>query len=184
MMGAATIFARHARTIAEDAGVGFDNQSFFVVEATASQLPGAIVTIANCSQQAVALAAYKLAEATIEEQAQRLYERVLTTFPQGKVSKDTVVKGASDFDWPVSVLVRAETGRPTIFEPVAKRYASVVDAVAKFTDIAKSPNPPNRVVVVHDKGSFGKYLRILNQTADVIDDLEPNETFVRLARAA
>lgn len=50
MMGASSIYMRNARSIAEAAGVRFDNQAFFVLEASREQLAGAIVTIANRSQ--------------------------------------------------------------------------------------------------------------------------------------
>lgn len=60
MMGASLIYARQGRSIAENAGVGFDNQAFFLVEASRGQLPGAVVTIANCSHEATALAAFQL----------------------------------------------------------------------------------------------------------------------------
>src|SRR4051794_21294640 len=49
MMGAGSMYAKPARVIAEEAGVRFDNQAFFVLETSRDQLPGAVVTIANCS---------------------------------------------------------------------------------------------------------------------------------------
>jgi hypothetical protein len=51
LYGAGAFYVRHARPIAEKAGVGFDNQAFFVVEATREQLSGAVVTIGNCARR-------------------------------------------------------------------------------------------------------------------------------------
>jgi hypothetical protein len=53
-----------------------------VVEASHGQLPGAVVTIANCSHEATALAAYKLAERKSVDETERLYERLITIFPK------------------------------------------------------------------------------------------------------
>ncbi len=53
MMGSGSMYAENARLIAEAAGVRFDNQAFFVLEASCEQLHGAVVTIANCSQEAM-----------------------------------------------------------------------------------------------------------------------------------
>jgi hypothetical protein len=57
---------RHARPIAEAAGVGFDNQTFFIMGARRDQLVGTVITIANCSQEA-----YALAEKTFEDNKAR-----------------------------------------------------------------------------------------------------------------
>jgi hypothetical protein len=63
LMEASLIYGRHARTIAEMAGIRFDSEAFFVIEVSREQLAGAIATIANCSQEAVALAATSVAAA-------------------------------------------------------------------------------------------------------------------------
>ena len=62
MMGAAAIFARVAPRVAENAGVSFDHQAFFVLEVGREQLVGVVATIASCSQEAVQLTAFRLAE--------------------------------------------------------------------------------------------------------------------------
>jgi hypothetical protein len=64
LMGADLLYARHAHPIAETNGVRFDNQAFFILEASRDQLPGAVVTIANCSHEATVRAADTLAEKT------------------------------------------------------------------------------------------------------------------------
>ena len=55
-------YMRHARPIAKAAGVGFDNQAFFIMGARRDQLVGAVITIANCSQDATMQAVYAPAE--------------------------------------------------------------------------------------------------------------------------
>jgi len=185
MIGASSIYSRHARLIAEASGVGFDNQAFFVVEANREQLAGAIITIANCSQEAAMVAAQKHAERRFYEEAVRLYDRLVRVFQPRAVAKNAEIVGASNYRWKVAAIVRPKPdAAPTIFEPVFNQHNSVVNAVAKFHDIARLDNAPTRVAVVHHKSEFGNYLGILSQAANVIDDDAPNETIKRLARAA
>src|ERR1051326_3044931 len=190
LYGAGTYYARHARPIAEKAGVGFDNQSFFIVEATHDQLAGAVVTIANCSQEASMRAADALAEKTFEDSTNRLYDRLVSVFAGGVrrtkiVSKNARIIGYSSTEWPVATLVNPPGGsRPAIFEPVNKHHSSVAYATMKFHDIALLENAPVRVAVVQKKAEFGTYLNVLSQAASVIDEDVPDDTYVRLARAA
>jgi hypothetical protein len=185
LMGAGSMYARPARVIAEEAGVRFDNQAFFVLEASRDQLPGAVVTIANCSQQAVMRAADALAEKTFEDRKTRLYEKLVSVFDAKTVKKNAEVVGASTQHWPVAALVTLPGVRPTIFEPVTKHPNSIAHASMKFGDIALLKNDaPQRVAVVHNKKELGTLLTVLSRSANVIDDDETKERIVRLARAA
>jgi|SRR5271169_120461 len=192
MHGAAIFYMRHARPIAEAAGVGFDNQAFFIMEASREQLPGAVVTIANCSQEATNRAAYALAEKTFEDSKDRLYERLVKVFakaagPSTKiVTRNVKVIGHSSTEWPIATIVRLPGAQTqTIFEPVTKHHNSVAAASMKFHDIALlGKRAPNRVAVVHNKQEFGTYLQVLSQAANVIDEEVADSTFVRLAKAA
>jgi hypothetical protein len=192
MQGASLFYMRAARPIAEAAGVGFDNQAFFIMEASREQLAGAVVTIANCSQEATMQAAYALAEKTFEDSKDRLYERLVKVFaktssPSNKiVTRNVKVVGHSSTEWPISTIVRLPGSRtPTIFEPVTKHHNSVATASMKFHDIALlGKGAPARVAVVHNKEEFGTFLQVLSQSANVIDDDVPDSTIVRLAKAA
>jgi hypothetical protein len=184
MMGASLIYSRHAQSIAKNAGVGFDHHAFFVTEVSKGQLAGAVATIANCSLDGVALAAYKLSERKASHEADILYRRLVDLFSQAKVTKDAEIIGQSTTSWHVATLVRLSERQQTIFEPVTKHHASVTTAVTKFHDIARSEQAPNRVAVVSRKQDFGTYLGLLSQAADVIDKSVPDKTYIRLAEAA
>jgi hypothetical protein len=185
LMGASNIYSRHARLIAEAAGIKFDHQAFFVIEATREQLSGAVVTVANCSQEAVIVTAYRLSERRDADEAERLYERLIRVFSTNRVSKDAEVIGHSSTKWPVTTLVRPEKrGRVTVFEPVRKHHGSIAHVNMKFSDLRALEKPPNCVAVVQRKAEFGTWLGVLTLSANVIDDDVPNETFVRLAEAA
>jgi hypothetical protein len=184
MMGAGTMYAKPARVIADEAGVRFDNQAFFVLEASLEELPGAVVTIANCSQHAVMRAADALAEKTFEDRKNKLYERLVGVFEPKIVKKNVDVIGASTQRWPVATLVTLPGMRPTIFEPVTKHPNSIAHASMKFGDIALAENAPQRVAVVADRKELGTLLTVLSRSASVIDDNESTDRIRRLAAAA
>jgi hypothetical protein len=192
LYGAGTFYLRHARPIAEKAGVGFDNQAFFIMEASREQLAGAVVTIGNCSQEAAMRAADALAEKTFEDSKERLYERLVKVFakiagPKSKVvSKNAKVVGHSSTEWTIATLVRLPgQERTTIFEPVTKHHSSVAHASMKFHDIALlGKEAPDRVAMVHKKNELGTFLAVLSQSASVVDDDVPDSTIIRLSNAA
>ncbi len=183
MMGASNIFMRHAREVAENAGVQFDNQSFFVLEASKDQLPGAIVTVAACSQEAVNLSAFKLAEHKHDEEADTLYVKLTKIFTPSLVTKRPTIVGSSTHKWPVDALVKIK-GHGAIFETVSSHHVSVTTAAAKFHDIARLENAPGRVAVVRKKAEFGDFLSLLSQAANVIEFDSSDKSFNDVASAA
>lgn len=192
LYGAGTFYMRHGRQVAEKAGVGFDNQAFFVMEASREQLAGAVVTIGNCSQEAAMRAADALAEKTFEDSKERLYARLVSVFAKEVgtakkvVTKNAKIIGHSSTEWPIATIVRLPGSiRPTIFEPVTKHHNSVASASMKFHDIALlGKEAPNRVAIVHEKKQFGTLLNVLSQSANVIDDDVSDAAIVRLSNAA
>jgi hypothetical protein len=190
--GAGSFYLRHARHIAEKAGVGFDNQAFFVMEASREQLAGAVVTIGNCSHEAAMRAADAQAEKTFEDSKERLYERLVAVFAKETgtakkvVAKNARVVGQSSTEWPVATLVTLPgSKRATIFEPVTKHHNSVAHAAMKFQDIALlGDEAPNRVAIVHEKREFGTLLGVLSHAANVVDEDVSDDTIVRLSKAA
>jgi hypothetical protein len=184
LMGASLMYARNAHPIAEAAGVRFDNQAFFVLEASREQLPGAVVTIANCSQETAIRAADALAEKTFEDSKSRLYERLVKVFTPKIVAKNVEVTGASNQKWRVAAIVNVPNERPTIFEPVTKHASSVASASMKFGDIALREDAPTRVAVVHRRAEFGPLLTVLSRSASIIEDDAPNDRLRQLAKSA
>jgi hypothetical protein len=184
LMGAGPLYARHARVIGDAAGVRFDNQAFFVLETSRDQLPGAVTTVANCSQEATMRSADALAEQTFEDGKTRLYERLVSVFTTKFVAKNVEVVGASNQRWRVAAIVTPSEGHQTVFEPVTKHSNSVASVTMKFGDIALRENAPARVAVVHNRADFGPLLTVLSRSASVIEDDAPIESLRRLASAA
>jgi hypothetical protein len=182
LMGTSLVYARHARAIADNAGVRFDSEAFFFSEATREQLSGAIATVANCSQEAVALAAYKMAERRASDAAEQLHERLVRLFTPSKVVKNAAIYGASNTEYHVASLVRVEQ-KAAVFEPVANHPTSIAFASSKFHDLALLEQPPIQVAVVRKKKDLGTYHNLLAQVAHVIESDVSDDRIVRLAKA-
>jgi hypothetical protein len=180
MMGAATLFARHAKRVAETSGVGFDSHSFFVMEVTEPQLPSAIVTIANCSREAVTITAHRLNQQHREDDAEELYDRLRRIFPQRAVAKKAEIRGDSTTQWEVDALVKWQD-RSAVFEAVVNHHSSISAANMKFGDLAKVQSPPIIVGVVRRKAEFKTYLSILSRNATILEKSTSDSTFEKAA---
>lgn len=183
MMGASLTYARHARQVAEQAGIGFDQHAFFVARASADDLLGCIIAVANCSLEAVTIAAMKLSERRVADEAEMLYERLTRVFTPSRVARNTEIRGASNTSWPVANLVRSGPSE-TIFEPVLNHRNSIASVVTKFHDIALIEHAPARVAVVRNKHDFGTLLGVLTQAGRVITRDVSDDTLRLAAKAA
>ena len=183
LMGAEGVYRRVAKSVAETAGVGFDQFSFFVLEVTEGQLPGAIATIANCSQEAVNITTMRVSERTRRDDNEVLFERLRSIFDPKIVARDVSFVGASNTEWHVSSLVTK--GRQHFaFEAVSSHRNSVVHASTKFNDLARLKRAPGRVAVVTSKRALGTYLGVLSHSADVIEKRVGDEVYQRITEAA
>ena len=180
MLGAANIYARHAKGIAEHAGVGFDSHSFFLLRVSREQLAGAVAAVANCSQEAVNVAAYKIAEHKRKDASEVLYKRLVAVFAPPKVAKDVPIIGQSNTEWHVAAMVRGEH-QTAIFEPVTAHHTSIFAASTKFHDIAAIEAAPARIAVVRKKADLKTYLAVLSQAATVIERDAPDNAYQSLA---
>lgn len=176
-------YANCGKKVADSSGIGFDQHSFFVLEASREQLAGAIVAVANCSQTAVAIIAYKVAEKQAADEKELLFRRLVEVFSPSAVAKDAVVKGASSTPWEISALVRLPHSL-SAFEPVRNHANSIASVAMKFNDIALMENGPRRFAIVKSKKELGTYLGVLAQVSDVLEDKVANDVLRKLASAA
>lgn len=182
MLGASNIFVRYGKAVAEAAGIGFDGRAFFINRITESQLAGAVVTVANCSQETVTIAAFKSADRRREAATDALYKRLNKAFPARNIAKDVRVYGRLR-EWHVATMVKREE-RSTIFEPVSAHHTSIFAASAKFRDIGGVDDAPARVAVVRNKEDLKDNLLVISQDAMVIDRDVSSEVYQKLAEAA
>jgi hypothetical protein len=183
LIGAGTLYMNSARPLADQFGIRFDNQSFFITEASRSQLASAVTIVANCSVEAASMSAMKAAERRFEEDSDTLYKRLVRVFPKAEIARDAEFVGSSTHRWPISAVV-THGSNVALFEPVNKHHTSVVNAAVKFNDIARLENPPQRIAVVRQKEELGNYLNVLRQAADVIEYKVADDTILRLAKVA
>lgn len=183
MMGGEAIYRRVAKQVSEANGVQFDSFAFFALYVSEGQLPGAIATIANSSQEAVNLTTLRLAERNARDNNAALYDRLTAIFSPKFVAKNAQLVGASNTEWHVASLVNID-GRQVAFESVTNNPTSVAFAAAKFGDIRLLPKAPGRVAVVPSKKAMGTYLGVLSQTGNVIERADSDHVFQRLLEAA
>ena len=102
-MGAGRAYTREAERIAQDSGIRFDGRDMFVAEVSVDAISGALVIVANCSQQAAALAAVRAAERVYRDAKGVLISRLERVYPPKEIIKDAKVIGGSNDKWPVAV---------------------------------------------------------------------------------
>ncbi len=169
-MGIALLYSRSAIDAAERSGIRYEEHAFSVINVSRDQLPSAVATVANCSQEGVAHAFQKRSERKEADDAERIYVRLVDLFSPESVIRDTEVLGASHTPWNFAAAVQASGSRKlTVFEPVNLHHSSIAHAAMKFHDVARLARPPKRVAVVRNKAGFGTWLGILSQAADVVD---------------
>jgi hypothetical protein len=183
LMGATRYYKEPAERIATDAGIRFDGHSMFVVEVPIARLAGAMVVVANCSQDAAVFAAERLAESTEADAREILFARLSTVFRGWHVEKDARVIGASNHSWKVAVEV-TNRDRRAIFEPVNRRYITIVGTAAKFHDLARLETPPARFAVVSSIQELGDYYGVVSDASDrVIESSVPDNAIRELLAA-
>ena len=151
MMGGLSTFRRLARTLADRAGVQFDDRCFFVLEVERDALPGAVITISNVSKQAVERTAFSVEERRIAISRDVFEQRIVSAFGAKSIAHNVSIVGASGKEWNVDVGIKSDAHIERLFEFVTPRSASVAAAVMKFTDIRAMTNPPKTAAVLSDR---------------------------------
>jgi hypothetical protein len=180
-MGVGTIYVRHARGIADRVGITYQDYAFFVEGVSRDQLPGAVVAVANCSFEAVAMVAERVEEIEKETEGEILYKRLVRVFSEKNVARNAEVVGASTTAWPVDNLVTSNS-HETIFEAVSVHRNSVYAANTKFGDIREVEIHPKCIAVVRSKPALKTMLTILAKAANsVVEHDIATEALRRLA---
>jgi hypothetical protein len=135
LMGASTTFKRVARIVADRAGIGFDQKFLFVVEATRDELPGAVVTVANASAEAVRRTAMRVEEMHYAASRALFDQRVETTFRGSTIIKQPEVLGESGRAWEFSAGIERDGNIIYLLDLVRPRPSAVYATISKFTDM-------------------------------------------------
>lgn len=183
LMGFEKVYLRQARIVSKRSGVRFDEHAFFAIKVTADRLAGAIITVANCSVEAVMLAAFKAAEKASADGAVSMIDKLERIFGLDRVDKHRKFLGASNHEWDFAATVNLNGGR-TVFEFATKHSSSIASVSMKMNDVSRLTTAPKRVVMVRSKEDLGTYLGVLSQAANVIEVSVEDSSVRRLAEAA
>ena len=176
-------YMRQAKIIGQNNNIGFDNHAFFILQVDADRLPGAIVTIANCTHEAVLIAASKAAEKLSIDGAEFMIEKLERIFGIKNVNKMDKIIGASNHEWEFAASIQHER-KKTLFEFATKHPNSVASVAMKMNDISRLEHAPKRIVMVHNKAEMGTYLGILAFTSNVIEENIADSKIINLASVA
>ena len=116
MMGGLSTFRRLARTLADRAGVQFDDRCFFVLEVERDALPGAVITISNVSKQAVERTAFSVEERRIAISRDVFEQRIVSAFGAKSIAHNVSIVGASGKEWDVDVGIKSDAHIERLFE--------------------------------------------------------------------
>jgi hypothetical protein len=135
LMNAMATFRRVAPQVAERAGVAFDRRALFVVEATRSELSGAVVSVANATAEAVRRTAMRVEEIHYAASRALFDERVHATFRDETIIQQPTIAGISGRQWEFSAGIERSGAVIMLLDLVRPRPHAVYATVSKFIDV-------------------------------------------------
>ncbi len=177
LMAGARTFLRIAADLAKNAGVGFDDNCFFLRGVARDAIPTAATLIANLSKEAADQTSLRLSERPYSFDEEQLVRRLSAIFGGPSVSTGIELIGASTHRWSFHAAV-AQKNHQTVFDLVKSSPQSIYPAVAKFSDIADLVDAPARVVVLAEKEKTDPAnINLLSRSARVISLLATDKTY-------
>lgn len=177
-VGADSSFARAASRFVADDDLALNKRAIFVDVPDEDQLLRAICDVGSASWRTVDAIYARLPDET--EIEDYLRERLQKIFGERDVTPDAKVVGASTTEWAFSASVRHD-GHVTIFHAVSEHANSVYRTSTAFHDIAALDNPPSLVAVVKSLKAMGSKLGILSQAGRVMEEDQPDATYLQAA---
>jgi hypothetical protein len=162
-------YGAHAGRIKKQVGVEYTGNHEFQMFANQRQLATAIRRVAYASHRAAVKAFHSLPEAGEQEIGAALYQRLRDTFGEANVAGALNLPGASNIDWPFAAQV-LQGKRRVLFGVVSPHWTSVVAAKSKFSDVRHLGPNTVPVAVVDSIDAMGKWLPLISQEAEVIED--------------
>lgn len=161
-------FGAHAGRIKERLGVDYTSDHEFQVVATERQLSSAIRRVAYASHRCAVKAFNSLPEVAEQEIGAELFQRLRDTFGNENVAGELKLAGASNIQWAFAAQV-VQGKRRVLFDVVSPKWASVVSAKSKFSDVRHLGRDTVPVAVVSSIDAMGKWLPLISQEAEVIE---------------
>lgn len=177
-------FGSHAGRIKDQVGVEYTNDHEFKFFATERQLTSAIRRVSYASHRSAVKAFHSLPEVGEQEIGAVLFQRLRDTFGAEFVAGELKLPGASNIEWQFAAEV-IQGKRRVLFDVVSPNWTSVVAAKSKFSDIRHLGPNTVPVAVVDSIDGMGKWLPLISQEAEVIeDDVDSDELRRVVAEAA
>ncbi|MCJ2189151.1 hypothetical protein [Novosphingobium beihaiensis] len=158
----------------DELGVEYTEGHEIRVFANEHQIAWAIRRVAYASHRVMVKAYHSMPEWDEQEIGAALFQRLRSIFGDAAQERVSIV-GSSNLDWKFAAQVEIGTRR-VLFDVVTPYYTSVCSAVSKFTDIRRLGENNHPVAVVDDLESMGKWLPLVSQEAEVIEDDVSEET--------
>jgi hypothetical protein len=177
-MGAEASFPGVARAVTDGTEISTNRRLLFV-NVTNVELEQAMCDVAETSWQ-IADRIVKRAMREDVEISASLRGRLANVFGRHALCDETVVKGHSTSEWPVSAVVRVQS-TTAIFQAVSSHANAVFRVSTAFHDISLLDNPPRLVSVVKSKEELGPKLDLLAQAGRVIEEDQPDRVFWKAA---
>lgn len=162
-------FGVHAGRIKDQAGVEYTSDHEFRMFATERQLTSAIRRVSYASHRSAVKAFHSLPEACEQEIGAALFQRLRDTFGKENVAGELKIAGGSNIEWPFAAQV-LQGKRRVVFDVVSPQWTSVVAAKSKFSDVRHLGPNTIPVAVVDSIDAMGKWLPLISQEAEVIED--------------
>lgn len=161
-------FGAHAGRIKKSVGVEYNDEHEFHFFANERQLPTAIRRVGYASHRAAIKAFNSIPEEMEQEIGAALFQRLRDTFGAENVASELKLAGASNIQWPFAAQV-VQGKRRVLFDVVSPKWASVVSAKSKFSDVRHLGRSTVPVAVVDSIDAMGKWLPLISQEAEVIE---------------
>lgn len=179
-MGVAANYLHRARAALAAEGAALEGHAVVFTRVASDRLPPACAVLCSLVLRLVEQARVTATAARERGRKARLVAKLADLFPQRHIEPGAVLRGSSTQEWTVDALVE-DGGRRVIFDLVKPHIHSVALEVTKVGDLLALDSAPRCVSVVRRKDEFGPLLTLLSQTARVVEEGAPRETFERAA---
>lgn len=183
MSGAQSFYSGIARRVADEFGIGFDGDAMFALWVPSANLEGAIVCVANASNQASSEAVRQAVQAKSRLQSERIFDRVRSLFGDKLVARSADIAGRHA-RWEAHNVVLFPDGHRAVFEYMTAHPNSVSAKFLMFSDLKAADQSISLNAVVRDIKSLDDKGQIVADVGNILQISTGDEQFVRYARAS
>lgn len=167
MMGGLATYSRIAASVAERAGILFEERTFFAHVTDRDRLTAAATAVANATARAADRMAQSLEQFKSKRSRELFDERLRAAFGDA-IAFDVTIRGGTGRPWDYDASVQ-ESDSLRLFTFVGPAFAAVATANIKIADTLALASPPAVTAVLADYGRTEPALRrILSDTGSIV----------------